>query len=84
MLKRALPLVAAIAIALSSEVWSENMFSGKAKSNSFWWPDQVDLSSLRDHDNKSNPYGDDFDQLKSQYKGDIQKIVLTGRNRKLN
>ncbi len=35
--------------------------AGQAKSNQFWWPDQVDLSPLRDHDARSNPYGDNFD-----------------------
>ena len=33
----------------------------QAKSNSFWWPDQLDLSRLRDHDSRSNPLGEDFD-----------------------
>jgi catalase-peroxidase len=28
---------------------------GQPKSNQFWWPDQLDLSALRDHDAKSNP-----------------------------
>lgn len=27
----------------------------EAKSNQFWWPDQLDLSALRDHDVRSNP-----------------------------
>ncbi len=34
---------------------------GQAKTNQFWWPDQLDLSSLRDHDARSNPLGEDFD-----------------------
>ncbi|MCO7188883.1 MULTISPECIES: catalase/peroxidase HPI [unclassified Pseudoalteromonas] len=34
---------------------------GVAKSNQFWWPDQLDLSPLRDHDGRSNPLGEDFD-----------------------
>ncbi len=34
---------------------------GAAKPNNFWWPDQLDLSPLRDHDARSNPYGEDFD-----------------------
>jgi catalase-peroxidase len=33
-------------------------------SNRFWWPDQLDLSPLRQHDVKSNPYGTDFDYAK--------------------
>ncbi|WP_286264871.1 catalase/peroxidase HPI [Thalassotalea atypica] len=32
----------------------------QAKSNQFWWPDQLDLSSLRDHDSNSNPFGENF------------------------
>ena len=31
------------------------------RSNQFWWPDQLDLAPLRDHDRRSNPLGDDFD-----------------------
>ena len=34
---------------------------GQAKRNQFWWPQQLDLSSLRDHDAQSNPLGADFD-----------------------
>jgi catalase-peroxidase len=33
---------------------------GMAKSNQFWWPDQLDLSPLRAHGAESNPMGDDF------------------------
>ena len=35
--------------------------ANQPKSNQFWWPDQLDLSSLRDHSSASNPYGADFD-----------------------
>ncbi len=38
---------------------------GQAKPNSFWWPDQINLSSLRDHDLRSNPFGDNFDYKKA-------------------
>ena len=30
-------------------------------SNQDWWPNQLNLSILRQHDTKSNPMGDDFD-----------------------
>lgn len=33
---------------------------GVARNNQFWWPDQLDLSPLRDHDARSNPYGANF------------------------
>jgi catalase-peroxidase len=32
-----------------------------AKSNQFWWPEQLNLGPLRVHDARSNPYGEDFD-----------------------
>lgn len=40
---------------------SGNAKVGQAKSNQFWWPDQLDLSALRDHDSRSNPFGASFD-----------------------
>ncbi|MEZ5476137.1 MAG: catalase/peroxidase HPI [Thiolinea sp.] len=56
---------------------------GKARNNQFWWPDQLDLSPLRDHDARSNPLGADFNYLKAvssldfdQVKTDV-KAVLT-------
>lgn len=36
------------------------MKAGQAKTNQFWWPNQLNLSPLRDHDSRSNPYGADF------------------------
>lgn len=32
-----------------------------AMSNDFWWPDRLDLTSLRQHAPQSNPYGATFD-----------------------
>ncbi len=32
----------------------------QAKSNLFWWPNQLDLTPLRDHDSRSNPLGEGF------------------------
>ena len=47
---------------------------GQAKSNSFWWPDQLDLSALRDHDSRSNPLGEDFDYAEEFKNLDIQAV----------
>jgi|TARA_B110000879_G_scaffold212820_1_gene311176 catalase-peroxidase len=33
----------------------------QAKTNQFWWPEQLNLSSLRDHDARANPLGENFD-----------------------
>ena len=43
----------------------------QAKSNQFWWPDQLDLSPLRDHDLRSNPAGADFDYAEEFSKLDL-------------
>jgi catalase-peroxidase len=37
----------------------------QAKTNQFWWPEQLNLSSLRDHDPSANPLGEDFDYAKA-------------------
>ncbi len=56
-------------------------------SNSFWWPNQLDLSPLRDHDNRSNPYGENFDYSKAfaklnldQVKKDINELLTTSQD----
>ena len=61
--------------------------NGKAKSNQFWWPDQLDLSSLRDHDQRSNPLGPEFDYALaftnldlSEVKSDIDNILTDSQD----
>jgi catalase (peroxidase I) len=44
------------------------------KSNQFWWPDQLDLSPLRDHDARSNPYGDNFDYAEAFLTLDLDAV----------
>ncbi len=87
MLNKTIPLVAAIAITVASAVQAENMFSGKAKPNSFWWPQQVDLGPLRDHDKRSSPLGDEFDYARAfanvnlkALKADIEKTLKTSQD----
>jgi catalase-peroxidase len=48
----------------------------QAKTNQFWWPDQLNLSALRDHDKRSNPYGKDFDYTKAFNNLDLDKVKL--------
>jgi len=48
--------------------------AGQAKPNSFWWPDQLDLSPLRDHDNRSNPAGEGFDYAAEFSKLDLKAV----------
>ena len=48
--------------------------AGQAKPNQFWWPDQLDLSPLRDHDGRSNPMGNDFDYAEAFNALDLQAV----------
>ena len=75
--------VTAAVIATTSAVHAD----GDAKPNSFWWPDQLDLSALRRHAAESNPLGGDFDYAKAfatldlaAIKKDIQKVLTTSQD----
>ncbi|QDP02218.1 catalase/peroxidase HPI [Thalassotalea sp. PS06] len=57
------------------------------KSNQFWWPDQLDLSPLRDHRPSSNPYGVEFDYAEKfnaldldQVKADVDKLLTDSQD----
>jgi catalase-peroxidase len=47
---------------------------GAVRTNQFWWPDQLNLSALRDHDARSNPYGPDFNYAAAFNKLDLDKV----------
>ncbi len=53
---------------------STTVIAGQAKPNKYWWPDQLDLSSLRDHDKRSNPMGSDFNYAKEFNKLDLKAV----------
>jgi catalase-peroxidase len=60
---------------------------GTAKSNKFWWPDQLDLAALRQHSPTSNPLGADFDYAKAfatldlnAVKADIKAVLTTSQD----
>ncbi|KPV42289.1 catalase/peroxidase HPI [Alicyclobacillus ferrooxydans] len=48
---------------------SATTHQSRGPSNREWWPNQLNLSILRQHDRKSNPLGDDFD-----YSAEFQKL----------
>lgn len=63
---------------------SEEARQGQPRSNQFWWPDQLDLAPLRDHDARSNPLGEDFNYAEAfnqldleEVKSDIDKLLTT-------
>ena len=48
--------------------------SGSGTSNRDWWPNQLNLSILHQHDKKSNPMGEDFD-----YREEFKKLLDSHR-----
>ncbi|GAW96110.1 MULTISPECIES: catalase/peroxidase HPI [Colwellia] len=87
MLKKTLPIAAAITFALSSMLLPEKVFAAsEIKTNQFWWPEQLDLSPLRQHGAESNPYGEQFNYAKefasldlTQLKKDIQTTLTDSK-----
>ena len=81
-------LVAAFAMSSASALAPAMDSSAmEPKSNQFWWPEQLDLSPLRDHDVSSNPYGNDFDYAEAfaqvdiaQLKKDLREVMTTSQD----
>ncbi|MEO2267545.1 catalase/peroxidase HPI [Pseudoalteromonas sp. YIC-656] len=71
--KKTLPLITAVAMAVSSVV-SISAQAVEPKSNQFWWPEQLDLSPLRAHGVESHPYGEDFDYAKGFESLDLKAV----------
>ena len=73
---------------LSTTVWLAPISAEmKPKSNQFWWPEQLDLSPLRDHDPRSNPLGPDFNYQDAvadldldQVKTDVQAVLTDSQD----
>ena len=88
MLKRTIPLLSAFAVAmLLVAPLRPAIAQGEPKPNQFWWPQQLDLSPLRDHGAESNPMGDDFNYAKAfksldldAVKKDIETLMKTSQD----
>ncbi len=59
---------------------------GAARTNRDWWPNQLNLAILRQHSEKSNPYGKDFDYRKAfseldywALKRDLQELMTNSQ-----
>jgi catalase-peroxidase len=74
-------------VALSSSLWAAPALAqGSAKPNSFWWPEQLDLSPLRQQSPRSSPLAADFDYAKAfasldleAVKKDIKQVLTTSQ-----
>jgi catalase-peroxidase len=83
-LKSLLAAVAALAapLAITNAVYAQ-----QPQTNQFWWPDQLDLSRLRQNSPASNPLGADFNYAKAfatldlkAVKQDIHKVLTTSQD----
>ena len=81
--KKLMTLFAVVAVAASSLV---STYEVNAQSNQYWWPDQLDLTPLRQQDAKANPMGEKFDYAKevakldlNVVKQDIKKVLTTSQ-----
>lgn len=62
MLKKSLPALSAVSIAVALSVSASSASAqSSSPSNEFWWPEKLNLSSLRQNSPDSNPLGADFD-----------------------
>jgi catalase-peroxidase len=80
-------LLTAFAVTTSFLVCTGIAGAQEAKPNQFWWPEQLDLSPLRQHSAESNPLGKDFDYARAfasldlkAVKQDIQKLLTTSQD----
>ncbi len=88
MRNKTIPLLAALAVTVSAALpISAAVAQGQAKPNEFWWPERLDLSSLRQHDAESNPMGEDFNYAEAfesldldVVKSDIQALLTTSQD----
>lgn len=60
MTKKENSLFTALILSITLLLPSISLAQGEAKSNNFWWPEQLNLQPLRQHAIESNPLGDDF------------------------
>jgi catalase-peroxidase len=85
--KKLMMLLTVCAVAALPFVSSDAVSAqGEPKPKQFWWPDQLDLSQLRQHDARSNPLDKDFDYAKAftsldlnAVKADIKTVLTTSQ-----
>ncbi len=78
----AVVLVTALTLLLPGKL----LASDGPKSNRFWWPEQLDLTALRAHDVRSNPYGANYNYPAefasldlAAVKRDIEDVLTTSQ-----
>ncbi len=85
--KKLMPLLVAFAVAALPFMPTVTFSAqGEPRSNQFWWPEQLDLSPLRQHAAESNPLGEEFDYARAftsldlnTVKQDIKTVLTTSQ-----
>lgn len=81
-------LITAVSLAIASICISQSALAdGMPKTNSFWWPEQLNLQPLRQNDAKSNPLGEDFNYAEAfkslnlaNVKSDIESLLTSSQD----
>ncbi len=75
MLKKTLSVAVTTFISLYLVVQPVKVLAtNEAKTNQFWWPEQLNLSPLRQHSTESNPYGEQFSYAREFASLDLTKL----------
>ncbi|MFT5710194.1 MAG: catalase-peroxidase [Halioglobus sp.] len=75
MIKKSLPLITALAVSFASIGLASSVAAqGMSKSTQYWWPETLNLQPLRAHDDRSNPYSDNFDYATAFSKVDLDAL----------
>lgn len=70
------PTTVLLAMLAATTSWLSPAIAGQdeAKSNRFWWPDQLNLAPLRQHGAESNPMGDEFNYADAFRQLDLKAV----------
>ncbi len=73
MRQKTIPFLAALALAITTAALPSGptFAATESKSNQFWWPDNLDLTPLRQHSAESDPMGENFN-----YAAEFRKLDL--------
>ena len=80
MFRKTMPVISAVAISVlitlqaGAVLAQDNLTQHQPTTNSFWWPEQLDLSPLRQHSIESNPLGEDFNYAEAFAKLDLNAV----------
>ncbi|ACE85973.1 catalase/peroxidase HPI [Cellvibrio japonicus] len=75
MFKKTKPRISILALTISCAIYSgAALAQDAANSNKFWWPEQLNLSPLRQHGVESNPMGSTFNYAQAFKKLDLNAV----------